>query len=164
MRDTVIRQAAAGDVATLVTLLADDVRGAKRETPDDLAPYRRALAAITADPNQLLLVAESGGAVVGMAQLTFIQGLTYHGGVRAQIESVHVASAERGRGLGSALVAHAVAQARQRGCVMAQLTSHADRVDAHRFYERLGFTASHVGFKLPLSSGGPAGGSGPAAI
>jgi ribosomal protein S18 acetylase RimI-like enzyme len=163
MGDAVIRQASAGDAAALVALLADDVRGVTRETPGDLDPYRRALARILEDPDQLLLVAERAGAVVGMAQLTFIQGLAYRGGVRAQIESVHVSSAERGRGLGSALVEHAVARARQRGCVMAQLTSHADRVDAHRFYARLGFTASHVGFKLRLSSGGPAAGSGHAA-
>ncbi|WP_184639578.1 GNAT family N-acetyltransferase [Streptomonospora salina] len=145
-----IRRAGAGDVAAVVALLADDVRGAERETPGDLAPYRDAFARIDADPRTLPAVAVRGGTVVGTLQLTFLDGLSHRGGRRAQIEAVRVAAAERGRGLGSAMMAWAVEQARSRGCRTVQLTSDAARADAHRFYSRLGFVASHTGFKLAL--------------
>jgi GNAT superfamily N-acetyltransferase len=145
-----IRRAAARDVAAIVALLADDELGARRESPDDLAPYAAAFGEIDADPRHELLVAERDGVVIGTAHLTFLPGLSHRGGTRAQIEAVRVAAAARGTGLGSRLITHCVERARREGCRMVQLTSDATRVDAHRFYERLGFRPTHTGFKLPL--------------
>ncbi|MEV1292414.1 GNAT family N-acetyltransferase [Pseudonocardia sp. NPDC049635] len=146
----VIRRAVEADVAAVAALLADDDIGAARESADDLAPYLAAFAAVDADPSELLVVAERDGAVVGTLQLSLLPGLSHRGGLRAQIEGVRVARAARGAGLGGTLLRWAVAEARDRGCALVQLTTDARRVDAHRFYERLGFEASHVGFKLPL--------------
>ncbi|HYY18828.1 MAG TPA: GNAT family N-acetyltransferase [Streptosporangiaceae bacterium] len=98
-----------------------------------------------------LLAADSDGQVVGTLQLSFIPGLSRRGALRAQIESVRVAPAMRGRGLGEALFTWSIAEARRRGCALVQLTTDKTRVDAHRFYERLGFTASHEGLKLSLT-------------
>ncbi|MGH1562341.1 N-acetyltransferase family protein [Mumia sp. DW29H23] len=148
MTDVTMRDAVADDVPQIVAMLADDHLGATRESPDDLAPYLDALAALTADPNQRVLVAERDGEVVGTLQLSFLRGLGRRGATRAQIEAVRVRSDLRGAGLGSSMIAWAVDEARATGCHLVQLTSDASREGAHRFYERLGFTASHVGFKL----------------
>ncbi|MFC7328801.1 GNAT family N-acetyltransferase [Marinactinospora rubrisoli] len=150
MSDIQIRRAVAADVPDIVAMLADDELGSTREAPDDLAPYLEAFAVVDADPREFLAVAERDGRIVGTLQLTFLPGLLNRGGTRAQIEAVHVVADARGLGLGTALVSWAVEEARRRGCWTVQLTSNAVRVDARRFYERLGFTASHVGFKLPL--------------
>jgi ribosomal protein S18 acetylase RimI-like enzyme len=151
MDDILIRRATAADIAAVVALLADDVLGAARESPDDLKPYEAAFAEIDRDPQHVLAVADRAGAVVGTAQLTFLPGLSHRGATRAQIEAVRIGSAARGSGLGGALIEWCVARAGERGCTMVQLTSDASRVDAHRFYERLGFRATHVGFKLTLA-------------
>ena len=146
------RRARRGDLPAIVHLLADDPLGAQREA--DVWPlpasYGAAFDAIDADPNQELVVAESGGAVVGVLQLTFIPSLTYRGGWRALIEGVRVAAALRSAGVGQRLFEWAIARARERGCHLLQLTSDKARPDAIRFYERLGFVASHEGLKLPL--------------
>ncbi|MEE1939558.1 GNAT family N-acetyltransferase [Streptomyces sp. TRM 70361] len=150
MSDIGIRPAAADDLRAIVDMLADDPLGARRESPGDLAPYRAAWKRIAADPQQHLVVAERAGdgRVVGTLQLTVIPGLSRCGASRALVEAVRVHAGERGSGLGTRLVGWAVEEARRQGCAMVQLTSDATRADAHRFYERLGFTASHVGFKL----------------
>lgn len=129
------------------------MNGAKREDASlPLDPgYRAAFDAIHADPNQMLVVAERDGRVIGTLQLSFLPGLSWRGAWRGQIEAVRIASALRGQGLGAALIGWAVAACRARGCRMAQLTSKNDRVDAHRFYERLGWDKSHAGFKLYLA-------------
>ena len=145
-----IQEATAGDVPGIVALLADDPLGATRETPGDLGPYQAAFAVVDADPRQLLVVAERDGRVVGTLQLTLLPGLARVGALRAQVEAVRVARDERGSGLGRVLLQWAVDEARRRGCALVQLTSDGSRVDAHRFYERLGFVPSHVGFKLAL--------------
>ncbi|GJF34440.1 GNAT family acetyltransferase [Kitasatospora sp. NE20-6] len=150
MTDPIIRPATCADLPAVVALLADDPLGAARETPDDLAPYRAAFARITADPQQHLVVAERGGRTVGTLQLTLVPCLARRGATRAIIEAVRVHAEERGRGLGGHLVGWAVERARELGADLVQLTSDASRTDAHRFYERLGFTASHVGFKRAL--------------
>jgi GNAT superfamily N-acetyltransferase len=147
MTEPTIRRARAEDVAQIVAMLAADPLGAKRERPGD-PRYAQAFAEVDADPRQLLAVAESGGKVVGTLQLTFIPGLSRLGATRAQIEAVRVRSDQRGGGLGQRLVEWAIDVAKRRGCVLIQLTTDASRTDAHRFYERLGFTASHVGMKL----------------
>ncbi|GAA0445910.1 GNAT family N-acetyltransferase [Streptomyces stramineus] len=150
MSDTEIRRATADDIPALVKLLADDPLGAQRETPEDLAPYRAAFARIAADPHQHLVVAVRDGRTVGTLQLTLIPGLSRRGASRALIEAVRVDSEERGGGLGTRLVEWAVGTARDAGCRLVQLTSDATRIEAHRFYERLGFEASHLGFKFQL--------------
>ena len=145
-----MRRAARADVPTIVDLIAADQIGATRDG-GDVAPYERAFAAIDADPAQLLVVvADAGDVVVGTLQLTFIPGLARRGGVRAQIEAVRVREDLRGRGLGRALFLWAIGEARRRGCALVQLTSDKRREEAHRFYERLGFAATHEGFKLRL--------------
>ncbi|MFG2041769.1 GNAT family N-acetyltransferase [Dactylosporangium sp. NPDC048998] len=148
-----IRRAAGADVPAIVALLADDPLGAGRESPDDLAPYRAAFAALDADPNQVLVVAERAGRVVGTLQLTVLPGLARRGAARGQIEAVRAARDERGGGVGAMLMRWAIDEARRRGCRLVQLTSDVARPDAHRFYERLGFAATHVGFKLNLDAG-----------
>jgi GNAT superfamily N-acetyltransferase len=148
-----LRPARIDDVRAIVELLAADQLGATRDGADDdegLEPYRRAFEAIDADPAQLLLVADSGGEIVATMQLSFLPGLARRGALRAQIEAVRVRVDQRGSGLGGELMIWAIEEARRRGCALVQLTSDKRRTDAHRFYERLGFVASHEGFKLAL--------------
>ncbi|UYQ65735.1 GNAT family N-acetyltransferase [Streptomyces peucetius] len=152
MTDVVIRSAVADDLPAIVAMLADDPLGATRESPDDMTPYRTAYERLRTDPDQFLMVAERGGAVVGTLQLTFVPGLSRRGSTRSIIEGVRVAGSERGRGLGQHFIEWAIEESRRQGCSLVQLTSDATRTDAHRFYERLGFTASHVGFKLQLTT------------
>ena len=144
-----IRRAVAADVPAIVAMLADDPLGAKRERPGDAA-YAGAFEEIDADPRQFLAVAVADDEVVGTLQLTFIPGLSRLGATRALIEAVRVRSDQRGGGLGGRLIQWAIDTAREHGAAMVQLTTDASRKDAHRFYERLGFVASHVGMKLPL--------------
>jgi GNAT superfamily N-acetyltransferase len=148
-----IRRAVAGDVPAIVALLADDPLGATRETATDLAPYMEAFAAIDADRSELLLVLvdDTDAEVIGTMQLSFLPGLSRGGATRAQIEAVRVKDGHRGERLGERLIAHAIEEARSRGCALVQLTTDKTRTDAHRFYERLGFVASHEGMKLALS-------------
>lgn len=146
------RTARRGDVEAIVRMLADDDIGAGREEVGDRVPsfYLAAFDAIDADANNELIVADDGGRVVGVLQLTFIPNLTYRGGWRAQVEGVRVAADQRGAGLGAAMLRHAIARADERGCVLVQLTTDKRRTDARRFYERLGFHATHEGMKLFL--------------
>jgi GNAT superfamily N-acetyltransferase len=148
-----VRRATVDDVAAIVGLLADDELGETREDGSDpaLTSYRAAFAAIDADPGQLLLVVTAADdGVVATMQLTFIPGLARQGALRAQLEAVRVDSRYRAQGLGEAMITWAIAEARRRGCRLVQLTSDKRRTNAHRFYERLGFAASHEGFKLQL--------------
>ena len=148
----VFRDAVRDDLPRIVGLLANDPLGAKRERFADPLPdcYRRAFDAIAADPNNRLIVVEDDGAVIATLQLSFIPNITYQGGIRAQIEGVRVDDAYRSRQFGRRLFEWAIAEARRHGCHMVQLTADKTRPDAHRFYESLGFTASHVGMKLHL--------------
>lgn len=146
-----IRRAVAADVPVIVALLADDRLGATRETATDLAPYKEAFAAIDADPSELLLVLADDTEVIGTMQLSFLPGLSRNGATRAQIEAVRVKDGHRGEGLGEQLIAYAIEEATRRDCALVQLTTDKSRRDAHRFYERLGFVASHEGMKLDLS-------------
>ncbi|WP_270938039.1 GNAT family N-acetyltransferase [Falsiroseomonas oryzae] len=146
------RRATAADLPAIVALLADDGLGRGREDARlPLAPaYLDAFAAIEADPNQMVAVAEQDGIVAGTLQLTFIPGLSRLGAWRGQIEAVRVAAGARGTGLGQRMIAWAIEECRARGCALVQLTSDKARGDAHRFYARLGFRATHEGFKLTL--------------
>ncbi|MFI5799691.1 GNAT family N-acetyltransferase [Streptomyces sp. NPDC051677] len=150
MKDLEIRAAVAEDIPAIVGMLADDPLGEQRESPNDLSPYLTALERLTADPNQRLVVAVREGCVVGTLQLTIIPGLSRRGSTRSIIEGVRVHADERGSGLGTRFIEWAVEESRRENCQLVQLTSDNTRTDAHRFYERLGFVASHVGFKLQL--------------
>jgi len=145
-----VQRARAEDLPLLVALLRDDPLGSRREAAD-LAPYQRAFAAIDADPHQLLVVVrDPGGLVVGTMQLTLIPGLSRGGATRLQVEAVRIAAGARGRGVGAAMFSWAHEWGRARGAVVAQLTTDKSRLDAHRFYERLGYEASHEGLKRSL--------------
>jgi GNAT superfamily N-acetyltransferase len=144
------RQARRQDVPAIVAMLADDPLGAKREGDPNDERYLAAFDRIDADPYDELIVAERDGKVVGTMQLTYLAGLSRLGAERCQIEAVRVAASTRGQGLGRKMIAWAIDRARARGCAMVQLTSDKSRTDAHRFYDGLGFTASHVGYKLKL--------------
>ena len=145
-----LRRAHREDVADIVELIAHDQLGVTREDPGDLAAYLEAFAAIDADPAHTLLVAERDGRVVGTLQLSIIPGLARRGAMRGQLEAVRVEEGQRGQGVGEAMVRWAVQESRRRGCAVVQLTTDKSRTDAHRFYERLGFVASHEGMKLRL--------------
>ncbi|QVQ52102.1 GNAT family N-acetyltransferase [Spiractinospora alimapuensis] len=145
-----VRRATAEDVTSLVALLRDDVLGAGRENADSSA-YERAFQAIDQDPNQFLaVVRDAYGALAGTMQLTLIPGLSRGGATRLQIEAVRLASTARGTGLGSRLFDWAHDFGRRNGATLAQLTTDKTRVDARRFYDRLGYTATHEGLKLAL--------------
>ncbi|SMD21051.1 Ribosomal protein S18 acetylase RimI [Kibdelosporangium aridum] len=144
-----IRRAEAADVPTIVAMIANDQLGASRESPGD-PRYLAAFEEISADPNQFLAVLEVDGVVAGTLQLTFTPGLSRLGMKRATIEAVRIHPDHRGSGLGQRFIEWAVDEARSRGCGLVQLTTDASRADAHRFYERLGFQASHIGMKLRL--------------
>ncbi|QUC63115.1 GNAT family N-acetyltransferase [Streptomyces sp. A2-16] len=150
MGDLEIRPATTDDISAIVGMLADDPLGAQRESPDDLDPYLAALERLSHDPNQHLVVATREDRVVGTLQLTIVPGLSRRGATRSIIEGVRIHADERGSGLGSRLIEWAIEESRRQSCQLVQLTSDNTRTDAHRFYERLGFTASHVGFKLVL--------------
>jgi ribosomal protein S18 acetylase RimI-like enzyme len=151
----IFRDARRADIPRIVGMLADDALGAGREARPDADgelddAYWHAFEQVEASPNNRLVVAEADGEVVGTLQLTLIPGLSRQGMLRAQIEAVRVADAQRGQGLGRAMITWAVDQARAAGCGLVQLTSDKQRASAIRFYESLGFTATHEGLKLPL--------------
>jgi GNAT superfamily N-acetyltransferase len=152
--DLRFRRAVADDVAAIVALLAEDQLGVQREDTADLEPYEAAFAAVDAQPAELLVVVERAGRPIGTMQLTVLHGLSRGAVTRLQVEGVRVAADQRGRGVGEAMLAWAVDHARRHGCGLVQLTTDRARVDAHRFYERLGFEATHVGYKLSLAPDG----------
>ncbi|MEV7361249.1 GNAT family N-acetyltransferase [Streptomyces sp. NPDC007148] len=150
MGDLEIRPVVTDDVSAVVAMLADDPLGARRESPDDLTPYLNALERVNGDPNQHLMVAVRDGRIVGTLQLSIIPGLSRRGATRSIVEAVRIHADERGSGLGTQLLQWAIDESRRQDCQLVQLTSDVSRTDAHRFYERLGFESSHMGFKLAL--------------
>lgn len=152
MENVIFRKARIEDLPDIVRMLADDFLGAGREQYAEPLPgsYVRAFDEIDADPNNHLIVAEMDGKVVGTLQLTIIPSISFQGGKRATVESVRVDKGIRSAGIGREMMLWAIEMAKSNGCVSMQLTTNTDRVDAHRFYERLGFKPSHIGMKLPL--------------
>ena len=146
------RLARQADVPAIVRMLAEDELGSQRERFETPLPqaYYTAFEAIQADPNQELIVAELAGEVIGTLQLMYLPSLSYQGGTRTQVESVRVTQGLRNKGIGAEMMKWAIERARQRGCHLMQLTSHKSRTEAHRFYEKLGFTKSHIGMKINL--------------
>ena len=143
------RAATPADLPFIIGLVVEDsVVATNDSVADAMHPdYVAALAEITADPNQEMLVVERDGEPVGCFQLSYIPGLMRHGMRRGQIELVHVMAARRNLGIGSEMMRWAVERCREKGCGLVQLTSNKLRTDAHRFYTRLGFQQSHEGFK-----------------
>jgi ribosomal protein S18 acetylase RimI-like enzyme len=147
------RTATEADLPAIVRLLADDGLGARRERPDDPLPlaYQEGFAAMQRQSdNEIVLAVDENGSILGCLQLTLIAGVSRLGMLRAQVEGVRVAATARGRGVGQALMNEAIARARSAGCGLVQLTTDSKRIDARRFYERIGFVASHIGMKLTL--------------
>ncbi|MBL6448367.1 GNAT family N-acetyltransferase [Fulvivirga sp. 29W222] len=149
-KEPTYRLATSDDLKDIVSMLADDDLGAKRERFEDPLPqsYIRAFVDIARDPHQELTVVEEEGQVIGVFQLTFIQYLTYQGGIRAQIEGVRVKKGYRGRGYGKKIFEYAIGRARKRGAHLLQLTTDKQRPEAIEFYEALGFVDSHEGMKM----------------
>jgi ribosomal protein S18 acetylase RimI-like enzyme len=146
-----IRAARSSDVAAIVAMLADDALGRGRERIEEPLPpsYLQAFERVERDPNIQLVVAEGeGGEVVGCLQLCVLPGLSSQGASRGLIEDVRVAARHRSRGIGEQLVQWAVAEAQAKGCKLVELLTHNTRIDAQRFYKRLGFAASHVGMTI----------------
>ena len=149
------REAAFGDLPALIALFADDSMGGHGDTTDIAArsAYESAFAAIANSPNDQLFVGVANGEVVATAQVTFITSLTGRGSTRMLIEAVQTRADMRGKGIGARLMGHCLEAARKRNAASVQLTSNSQRLDAHRFYEKLGFEKSHAGFKLKLKAG-----------
>ncbi len=148
-----IVEAEAVHIPALIAMLNDDFLGRARESlsEEDLGKYHQAFSLIGEDANNFLYVAlDDQGEAVGTFQLTFLPGLAFAGGARAQIESVRTRSDMRGQGIGRKMMLFAIEKARDRGCRLVQLATNKARPDAHRFYEALGFEASHIGFKMML--------------
>ncbi|MEP3114214.1 GNAT family N-acetyltransferase [Nisaea sp.] len=148
----IFRRAIEADLPAIIAMLADDELGRQREdTSVSVADcYRDAFKVISADKNQYLAVAEQEETVIGTLQLTFLPGLSHQGQWRGQIESVRISSAARGGGIGRQFLEWAIATCKEHGCSIIQLNSDKSRSDAIRFYESLGFAASHEGFKLKV--------------
>lgn len=146
------RQAEIEDLPQIVQMLADDFLGAARERYENPLPesYIKAFQEIEADVNNELIVAETNGEIVGSLQITFTPSIAFQGGKRATVESVRVDSKFRGQGIGREMMLWAIERARQENCIFLQLTTNAERKEAHRFYEKLGFKGSHLGMKLSL--------------
>lgn len=145
------RKATQNDLSKIVAMIADDELGKTRENFQDPLPteYLEAFAKIVADPNQELMVVENDAAeVIGTLQLSFIQYLTYRGGIRAQIEAVRIRKDQRGLGIGKTLFEWAIQRAKERGAHLLQLTTDKKRPKAIHFYEDLGFKATHEGMKM----------------
>lgn len=152
MENVTFRTARLTDLPAIVRLLAQDKLGSHRETVSDPVDerYIAAFKAIEADVNQRLVVVEQDEAVIGTLQISFIPGIARHGAWRGQIEAVRIAAPFRSAGIGQRMFEWVIAECRSRGCQLVQLTTDKGRSDAHRFYERLGFVASHEGYKLSL--------------
>jgi GNAT superfamily N-acetyltransferase len=146
----IFRDAVKDDLPAILALLVDDVLGRARDTGVVDAQYEQAFAAVVESSSNRLVVADDAGEAVGCAQLTTIPGLSRHGATRLQIEAVRVRSDRRRHGIGAAMMRWIIDGARREGISSVQLISHTSREDAHRFYERLGFAASHVGMRLQL--------------
>ena len=151
-QNIIFRQATRADLPAIVRMLADDDLGSQREKFETPLPqsYYSAFEQISSDPNHELIVAELNGEVIGTLQLIFLPSISYQGGLRAQVESVRVDKRFQSQGIGSQMMQWAMERARQRDAHVVQLTTHKSRVDAHRFYERLGFKGSHLGMKISL--------------
>ena len=152
VQDVLFRLARRADLSSIVRMLADDDLGSQRERFENPLPesYYSAFEQLSNDANHELIVAEQNGEVIGTLHLMFLPSISFQGGLRGQIESVRVDKRFQSQGIGSEMMKWAMERARQRGAHVVQLTTHKTRVDAHRFYERLGFKGTHLGMKFSL--------------
>lgn len=152
MEELTFRLATIENVPDIIKMLSDDAIGVTREKVSDVLSnnYINAFEIINNDPNQELTIVEMDGDKVATFQLTFIQYLTHEGGLRAQVEEVRTSSKYRGRGIGKKIFEYIIDRAKKRGCFLLQLTTDKKRPDAIKFYERLGFNATHEGMKMKL--------------
>ena len=150
--DVLFRLATCDDLPSIVRMLADDDLGSQREQYEDPLPgsYYWAFEMIHNDSNHELIVAERGGEVIGTLHLMFLPSISFRGALRSQVESVRVDKRFQNQGIGSEMMKWTIERAKQRGAQVIQLTTHKTRLDAHRFYERLGFKGSHLGMKFNL--------------
>jgi GNAT superfamily N-acetyltransferase len=150
--NVVFRLAKRTDLPAIVRMLADDDLGSQRERYEEPLPesYYTAFEQVDRDVNHELIVAELNGEVIGTLHLMLLPSLSFQGGLRAQVESVRVDKPHQGQGIGSDMMRWAIERAQGRGAHVVQLTTHKSRIDAHRFYERLGFKGTHLGMKLSL--------------
>lgn len=155
LENLVIREARLDDLPVLISIFAADTLGGHGDTTSDEAydDYRDAFEAIKASASNTLYVAELDDIIVGTFQTTYIRTLTGRGGASLTIEAVQTHPDWRGRGIGARMIETAIDEARIEGCRLVQLMSNAKREDAHRFYERLGFRQTHLGFKMKLKGG-----------
>jgi N-acetylglutamate synthase-like GNAT family acetyltransferase len=152
MTEFIFRKAKQHDLKDIISLLADDELGKKREKLSETisSDYQIAFNRLHADPNQFLIVVECNGMIVGTCHLTLMPSLTFQGRLRMNIEAVRIAGSFRGQGGGEWMISQAIALGRKEGCKMIQLTTNKERADAKRFYEKLGFKATHEGMKMYL--------------
>jgi ribosomal protein S18 acetylase RimI-like enzyme len=152
LEGVLFRRATRADLPSIVRMLADDDLGSQRERVENPLPasYDSAFEQINNDPNHELIVAERNGEVIGTLHLMFLPSVSFQGGLRAQVESVRVDKRLQSQGIGSEMMKWTMERARQHGAHAVQLTTHKTRVDAHGFYERLGFKGSHLGMKISL--------------
>ncbi|MEZ2221058.1 N-acetyltransferase family protein [Rhizobium sp. RCC_161_2] len=150
--DLIIREARESDLPALIALFAADALGGHGDTTDPSAyeDYLRAFRTVQSSSNQALYAAELAGEVVGTFQAMITTTLNARGSSSMIIEAVQTRSDLRGQGIGAAMIEFCIAEAKSRGVRLVQLTSNAVRKDAHRFYERLGFKPTHLGFKMAL--------------
>ncbi len=150
MTSFLFRRAKQSDLEEIINLLADDELGKQRENLSEkiFSNYQNAFERIDADPNQFLMVIEENGAILGTCHLTLIPSLTFQGGLRMNIEAVRIAASCRGQGVGEWMIQQAISLGQKEGCKIIQLTTNKERVEAKRFYEKLGFTATHEGMKM----------------
>lgn len=150
--EPIFRAARTQDLPSIIDLLADDMLGRARNPAyiDAASDYDLAFRQMVGNPDNTVIVATDAERIVGCYQITFIRGLSHRGALRAQVESVRIASSSRGAGIGSAMMRDAIERARDRGANILQLTTDVRRPQTRRFYERLGFIASHTGMKLAL--------------
>ena len=146
------RNAKKQDIEEIVALLANDKLGQLREEYQIPLPqcYYDAFSAIQENPSIELIVVEEEKQIIGTLHLTFMQHLTYKGGLRAQIEAVRIKENQRGKGMGEKMLQWAIQRAKQRGAHLVQLTTDKQRPEALNFYKKLGFVDSHEGLKMKL--------------
>ena len=152
IKGLLFRKATEEDLPEVLGMIANDQLGMTREKFELPLPmsYVKAFHIITKDANQEITVCELDNEIVGTFQLSYIQYLTYQGGMRVLVEAVRVKNSQRGKGIGRQMFEYIIDRAREKGAHMVQLTSNKKRTESLKFYESLGFEGSHEGYKLHL--------------
>jgi ribosomal protein S18 acetylase RimI-like enzyme len=144
------RKAVLADLHSIVELLMDDELGKSREDNTNIKKYEQVFNLIDRDPNQYLMVVEGEGALIGTCHLTLMPSLSFQGSIRLNIEAVRIAADYRSKGIGAWMITQAIEYGRKNGASFIQLATNKKREKAKKFYEKLGFEATHEGMKLYL--------------